>query len=359
MRLPISKEREDPRFDVRRARPEEFERVYDVVDAAFGRERPREQYDWLYRRNPTGTARCWITIERATGEIIKTGTGFPWPIWRGNEVLRGSLGGDAATLPHWQRKGLSAVRRAVRRTHPWYDEICSIAGPNQASRAVIRKSGRGGALLGRLRGAAILIRPKDALESLGFSRAMAWPVGLMSDAILAAGQRRTSWDAPCSVGRVEEIRRFTVDYDDVTERHMAWPKFWSPHNADFLNWRYLDHPVESYMGLALVEDERPTGYAVLRLAGEAATLSEFAVETQPRGRAIDLLRHAIAASRDAGCAYLHFFGSPSWRHWGLFRRVGFLPYRSRNHAEAECKRFEPEIHDLRNWQLMPGDRDYR
>jgi len=76
-------------FEVRRARPEEFERIYDTVDAAFGRKRPRELFDWLYVRNPGGIARCWIVVERETGTILKTGAGFPWPILRGGPASLG------------------------------------------------------------------------------------------------------------------------------------------------------------------------------------------------------------------------------------------------------------------------------
>ena len=96
----------------------------------------------------------------------------------------------------------------------------------------------------------------------------------------------------------------------------------------------------------------------VRLAGSGATLSEFAVETSPGDDAMHLLRHALGVARNAGCAYVNFFATPRWHHWGLFRRSGFLPYRSGNYLEAGGKRFEPEVHDLDNWQLLPGDRDY-
>ncbi|HEB89982.1 MAG TPA: hypothetical protein ENI85_10460, partial [Deltaproteobacteria bacterium] len=50
LEVPITEDPGDPRFLVRRATPDDFERIYDLVDAAFGRRRSREQYDWLYRR---------------------------------------------------------------------------------------------------------------------------------------------------------------------------------------------------------------------------------------------------------------------------------------------------------------------
>lgn len=358
MRLPVDAEPDDARFEVRRAHPDEFDRLYDLVDAAFGRTRSRPLYEWLYRGNPFGRARSWIVVERASGEILKAGTNFPWPIWRGQEPIRGVLAGDHVTAPEWQRKGLTAVRRQVSRNHPWWGEDCSIAGPNKSSRIVERKAGNADDLAGALRGGLVVLDAAATLASFGISRFVAKPAGLVAKPFLSTWQRRASRGAAGAGGRVEEIGRFSVDFDDVTERCMAYPKFWCPHNAAFLNWRYLDHPEERYVGLALVEDERPTGYAVVRLAGEGAMLSEFAVEPSPSPHAFKLLDEVFAMVRKAGCAYLNFFAPPGWRHWGLFHRTGFIPYRSKNHVDLSGKQYEPEVQDLRNWQLMPGDRDY-
>jgi len=349
----------DLRFEVRRAAPEEFERVYDVVDLAFGKPRPRAHFDWLYRRNPFGLARCWIVAWRESGAILKTGAYFPWPIWRGRDALLGALSGDACTVPEWQRKGLAAVRRAYSRAHPWYREYCGIAGPNEGSRIVSQKAGEGAQLLGTLRGASLPLRGAPLFRRAGAPRPIAGAAGAAVDLGLTAWHGFSARRARRVPGRVETIRRFTLDFDEVTERCMAWPLYWSPHNVDFLNWRYLDHPVESYVALALVEDERPTAYAVVCLEPDKATLAEFAADATPPDRARKLLSAAVDVAREAGCGSLNFFGPPGWRHWSLFARSGFLPYRTRNHLEAFGRNYEPEVLDLRNWQLTPGDRDFR
>lgn len=359
LRLPLQVESSDPRFDVRRAKPAEFERIYDVVDLAFGKKRSRAQFDWLYRDNPFGKARCWIVIERESGEILKSGAGFPWPIWRGREPLLGSLAGDAATLPHWQRKGLTAIRRSFYNAHPWCDDFCGIGGPNESSRIVSRKAGDKHLLLGALVGGLVPLRSRGLLERAGVPAVVARPAGATADALFSAWRGWASNTAEGAAGRVEEVDRFTVDFDEVTERSMAWSGFWSPHNAEFLNWRYLDHPVEAYVGLAFVEEERPTGYAVVCLEEEKATLAEFAVPSDPPDRSLKLLSKAIAVARDAGCASLNFFGTPTWHHWPLFRRAGFIPYQTKNHLSGFGRRHEPEVLDSRNWQVTPGDRDFR
>jgi len=359
LRPPVEVPGSDPRFEVRRALPQEFARIYDLVDEAFGRRRPRPLYDWLYRANPMGLARCWIVVERASGALLKSGAGFPWPIWRGREALMGTLSGDAATAPAWQRKGLAAVRRAFSESHPWFRDVCTIAGPNAGSRTVSEKAGRGEGLLGALRGATLPLRSAPLLARAGVPPALARPAGAVADGALAAWRAAAARGAARAQGRIERVDRFTIDFDAVTERCMAWPLFWAPHNADFLNWRYLAHPVETYAALALVEDERPGGYAVVCLERDKATLSELAVEPRPRARAMKLLAGAIDVAREAGCASLNFFAPPGWRHWGLLHRAGFLPYRTTNHFEVLARRWEPEVLDLRNWQVTPGDRDFR
>ena len=62
LHAPAQLESMHPRFDVRRAVPAEFDSIYDLVNDAFGFKRSRARYDWIYRRNPYGTARCWVSI---------------------------------------------------------------------------------------------------------------------------------------------------------------------------------------------------------------------------------------------------------------------------------------------------------
>jgi hypothetical protein len=356
--LPLGAESDHPLVDVQRGHPDEFERVYDCVDAAFGTKRPRALFDWLYRQNPYGLARVWNSVHRETGQILKTGAFFPWPIWRGDEPLEGSLSGDAGTVPEWQRKGLSLSRRIVRRSHPWHGKSCAFAGPNEGSRIVSNKAGEGDSIMGPLKGGVAILRAAPLLERVGLPSVLSSPLGAVADLMLSPWQSLAVRKTPGIAGQIEPVNRFTSDFDDVTLKTMSFPGYWSPHNSDFLNWRYLDHPVESYSGYALVENERAVAYAILRIDGPEATLAEFAVDTKPSPRAIKLLAAALEIAREAGCAYVNFFGTPVWRHWRLFHRAGFLPYKTSNYLDATYKPDVKASRDFRNWQLTPGDRDY-
>jgi len=353
MSLPLSVEGDDPRFNVRRAAPEDYERIYDCVDAAFGKKRPRALYDWLYRENPFGRARVWIVEEIATERILKTGAFYPWPIWRGDRPLRGSLSGDAATVPDWQRKGLSSIRRKVRRGHPWSRKIATIAGPNEGSRTVTTKAGEGSSMLGPLKGGVAVLRGAPLFERAGLPRFLSEPLGAVAGGAFSALRSLTIERGPTP--QVEVIDRFTSDLDAITLATMNFPLYWCPHNADFLNWRYLDHPVETYRGLALVSEGRPVAYSVLRVDGDESTISEFAAAPE---HAAQLMTATLAHAREANCGYTTFFAPPAWRHWGIFRRAGFIPYTTNNHLDGVYWPEKEESERMDAWQVTPGDRDF-
>jgi hypothetical protein len=139
---------------------------------------------------------------------------------------------------------------------------------------------------------------------------------------------------------------------------MQFHGYWCPHSWQFLNWRYLDHPTETYSAIALLQGEEPVGYAIVRHTSGRATLAEFAVSDGDPEQAEMLMAGAIDAAHAAGCLVLAFFATPSWRHWRLFRRAGMLPVQTDNYMEASYN-LDPEgTLDSRNWQLTPGDRDY-
>lgn len=95
----------DPRFEVRRAELADFERIYDAVDDAFEVKRPREMYDWLYRKCPLGPARCWLLVEKATEVVVNVAGRVSWPLARGDQPLEGAIVADNATIPRYQRQG--------------------------------------------------------------------------------------------------------------------------------------------------------------------------------------------------------------------------------------------------------------
>ena len=111
------------------------------------------------------------------------------------------------------------------------------------------------------------------------------------------------------------------------------------------------------MALVIEGDEGPVSYCVVRLEGERALLMEFAAPREPRGVPLAQLFEAVAVARAAGCRQLEFFAPPGWPHWGLFRRAGFIPWRSAVFLSARGHH-DPAVSELTSWQVVPGDVDY-
>src|SRR5262245_31322841 len=77
--VPITYQARDPRIALRAVDERRFEEAFDIIDAAFGVVRPRQAYDWLYRRNPYGLARCIGAFELGTDRMLAVSIEWPWP----------------------------------------------------------------------------------------------------------------------------------------------------------------------------------------------------------------------------------------------------------------------------------------
>jgi hypothetical protein len=335
LRAPVPRPaQEHPRLRARRAQPSEFERIYDLVDEAFGVRRPRALYDWLYRENPGGPARSWILVDRETDRVVSATVRWPWPLARGTEPVAGMLQGDLAVAPDWQRQRIGDLRYAARSSHPWTASEATFGWPNEKSvRRKMRKPRGAESLLGPL--------PKITLPvrlSLARRIAMRW-------------QRRSTAGAL----RVEPVRRFDASFDVVTREGLQQERYWSPHHTDFLNWRYFDHPQLAYRALALVAGDEPRAYAVLCERGRSARLMEF---TAPDDDAIaqPLIGAVLDAARQGGARRLVFHATPRWRHWHRLEAMAARPASPGPVLHVE-RRVDPEVNRIEHWQLLPGDCD--
>lgn len=341
LRMPMAGDLGNERFLVRRAEPEEFEFLYALVDETFRRPRPRAQFDWLYRDNPYGMARCWVVDERHTGRLVSTSAHVPWPLARGDEAVWGLQVCDAAVLPEFQRLGITAMRIECQERHPQYSGEIRLAWPNDRTQGSKRKQGRGNEILGPLREGCFPLSPRTR-----------WLRGPL--ARFGGAGRRPAANTGTDL-RVEEVRRFGSDFDRVTHDCMAWPGFWSPHAAEFLNWRYFDQPVDRHQGWAVYEGPERVAYCVVRTRNDEALLMEFAAPER-----MEVVRLLLEAAKEAaarrGCRRLSFYSTPSWPHWKTFEECGF-----RDEPAHRCMVViapgTPEAWVLDRWRVVPGDQD--
>ena len=207
------------------------------------------------------------------------------------------------------------------------------------------------------RGAPARFAPRTSacLDGRGLPRSVLSVGGPILDKLFAA------WSA-LVLGKpadgVERVRRFDSAFDDVTSRCMPWEGYWSPHDADFLNWRYFSDPVREHIAFALAVGATLTGYAVVRVGSGKASLMELVAPREQPLVARTLLLHAIKAASDAGCSHLAVAAPREWRHCRLLRSAGFLSRPSDLVMYAFSWRDdEAGVQRLENWQFVGGDLD--
>ncbi len=350
LRVPLPELPIDSRYEVRRARPADFDAIYALVDDVFGVARSRAAYDWIYRENPSGIARCWIVIEKASGKLVSSGANFPWPAACGETRMIGLSGGDSVVARHLQRQGIDRMRLDVRRTHPWRHRSIIFGWPNEKSVSEARGQGLAKALVSPLPHVVLNLRSRARRR---WARPLANAAGAAVDA-WAATRRGMARGAPAAL-RIEVVSRFDADFDAVSHDCMGWEGFWFPRDSEFLNWRYLRHPTQEYRALAALRDDRLEGYCVLNLAGRSATLMEFAVPTARADVSAKLLHAAARSARAASCDRVEFFTTPGWRCWNALHAAGFAECPSQKmlfllHGGAPVSRAD-------EWVLVPGDHD--
>ena len=187
LHAPAPLESMDPRFDIRRAVPAEFDRIYDLVNDTFGLKRSRARFDWMYRRNPYGTARCWVTFDRASGQLVGSWASWPWPMARGTRRVEGCQDGDWVVARGWQRHGTGDLSAEVLRSHAWQARTIRLAWPNEKSRAVAAKRGHAAEILGPLPKGVLILNARAYLAELS------WPALISTIGGKAVDTALTAW----------------------------------------------------------------------------------------------------------------------------------------------------------------------
>ena len=242
----------DPRYSIRRGVPADFPQIYALVDEVWERKRPKAQYDWLYLDNPSGIARTSLIFERATGQMVAAGAGFPWPIAKGDTRFRGSFGGDAVTIQRLQRTGFGNIKRAFAEIHPWRNSNIGLHAPNWKSRASAAKRDRPPAW-GPLPVAALVLDYASFLSEAGQPRAVARSVGTAANTLTKLWHRAVLPSNPDV--RVVDINRFDAALGSLSYRASRSDRYWCPHDDNFLNWRFFAHPVFDYRAVGLVKGD--------------------------------------------------------------------------------------------------------
>lgn len=136
-------------------------------------------------------------------------------------------------------------------------------------------------------------------------------------------------EAPRPPGTAIPIQRFDARFDRLWERAGSGSYAGLRRDAAYLNWRYLDHPIQSYRCFAWEIDGNPVGYVVAtprELYNVASLLLvDLLVDpSAPQGVAEALIAQLTRGEQAAHGAMVHALALPGSRMRAALSRTGFL-----------------------------------
>jgi len=317
----------------------------DATDARF---------EWLYCKNPEGMARAWVACEAETGRIVGIAAAFPRRIRCRGEEVQGYVLGDFCIHPDYRSLGpaLALQRRSLEdlsregagfvfdfpstsmlaiykrlRIEPQKSSI-RFAKPLRADRQIQKRFPNSATARAMAAAANATLRLRDAR------------LGRSSDWTIA---EETS---PCGEEFTRAFRQWAPRMGICANR-----------SADYLNWRFMQHPQRRYQLLTARKGGSLCGYLIYQWAGEDATVVDLFAEEDQVCKA--LLIETIAIMRHCGVNTLSapFLQSHAGRE--ILEDCGFQP---RESAPVMLLTLPWAVnhkgdHGLDHWYLTHGDRE--
>jgi hypothetical protein len=306
------------------------------------------RFDWLYLRNPCGRARAWMALGEA-GETIGMAAAFPRDFWITDRAEQVWVLGDFCIAKEHRSLGpaLSLQRVITRECEICYDF------PSQSMLSIYRRLGV--PAFGQHVRYVKLLKADEKVQKFVRQRFLASPLIQIGNWTLALGRMAEF---------VAESITFSLHEDEFGEEFQVLDSGTSPHpvkglrSADYLNWRYAQHPIKPYRVITARRQSELIGYTVVEVDGPHAMIADLRT-TDPENVVpgmlayiqrvlVDMGAHSINASLFEGCYLVPYI-----------RRAGFHPRESAPviaYARNNSKSLSG-IHDPKNWLLLYGDRD--
>jgi hypothetical protein len=316
--------------------------ILKLMEVVFGKGRltSTEFFDWQYIRNPAGRA-IMVCCEASDGSLAASYTVIPVPIRIDGKPLLGTLSLNTATHPRFQRRGLFVKTAETLYAHLSQKGIALTIGfPNHLSYPgfVTRL---GFTDLGRT------VTLRHILDSRTFLRRWAKRKSLRP--LCAAGgllinvlQRLPKPKMP--VCRLQTFQGLSVESLWENARMIVAAE------ADWLNWRYVDHPFIRYE-IALVGDlKQPLGLMVYKIdevaEGNRGLIMELLLCRDAEEAVLEaLLAHAFEHFMARQCVSVSAYATAGSRKSIFLRKTGFwaLPKRFETAAPLIYRRHLPHV----------------
>jgi hypothetical protein len=305
-----------------------------------------KRFDWLYSANPFGPAKTLVASDETSREIVGIGSAFPRQLWIGGRRTRGWILGDFCIAERFRTLGPAlTLQRACMSAIPsgelWYDF------PSQHMLAVYK----------RLR-VPLFTEQVRHVRHLHFDRKLGKP-GEYLVRTLAAFESWRAQGPGRGQGKLEfglHDDRFGAEFTDLDNVPATHDVVRAARTADYLNWRYRNHPTTQYGVLTARQGRRLLGYLVIHTAGREATICDFLLSHQAILPKLLGYLIRVLVERDVNRLNASLLRQSALRPF--FQRAGFfsreaVPVVVYGQDEATSR----SVHNSNNWSLLHGDRE--
>ena len=309
----------------------------------------RRRFDWLYRQCPHGVATVWVAEESGSGKLVGAATVFPRRVHFDGSSRNGFVLGDFCVSANYRSLGL-----AIQLQRKCLESIRNGAFavgfdlPSKSMLAIYRRLGS--APSGQMLRMARVLRTEGKIAAKVKSETATLILSKAANALLKlqGGSLEIKSGISVEIQQGRCGKEFTDLSYGVGDRLGTCVE----RSAEYLNWRYLDHPQRKYEILAARRQGRLEGYLTLCQEGPVATLVDW-FGRDPLELRKDLIRGMLALLNTRGCESVQVAVLESHTYRGDLQSLGFRPRESSPVIFWGGAVQQPN----RNWLLMDGDRE--
>jgi GNAT superfamily N-acetyltransferase len=306
-----------------------------------------KRFRWLYQENPFGLAQAWIACDSAE-KAVGMAAVFPRKMYCNGTVIAGCVLGDFCVSPEYRSLGPALqLQRACLKFAQSESFALAYDFPSTAMVGVYRHLGFHPACT-----SVRNVKPLRA-ETYAHSLHVSLPrsVATAINHVLSLQNHRSSRLSGMEFAL--EDTACTTEYYRLAEKVGSSLGICTIRNAEYLNWRYRQHPHLKYEFLTARRAKELVAYCTFAQSSDEATIAELFGYVSDDDVMKDLLRKLTAVLRARGVAIINLPLLSNDPRNRLLRKLGFW---AREAVPAMC--FGREADDnCSQMLLMHGDRE--
>lgn len=313
-----------------------------------------ERCDWLYERNPSGSAALW-TLRRGD-DLVGYTVAIPRPIVINGQELRGWIGADFFIDPTCRTLGPALkLRRAARDAIEAGEADLLYSFPNTRMTSIHERVGH--VRLGALERLVLPLRAEHQVQRrLGNSRWVTSVSRLGNMALLLRQLSTRRRAVSCVSWNAEPM--FDQRYDELFARAVNQHEIVGMRGSAYLQWRFSENPHYRSSIVNASSGDRLMGYLVQSREGDTVHIRDLFVDASP-AITRDLITAVVREAVRTGASSVTMSSMHSAPQYDCLAQLGFLTRDASDSVfvHARSGTVANRAQERHGWHLVLGDRD--